>query len=64
MLGAEHPDTVNSMDNLAFVYRGQGRHSEAIALMESVIDVLTKTLGPDHPDTKNAVKWLKEWLGS
>jgi hypothetical protein len=32
-LGADHPDTLTSMANLAFTWKDQGRHIDALALM-------------------------------
>ena len=34
VLGAEHPDTLTSMNNLAFTWKGQGQDKEALKLME------------------------------
>lgn len=62
VLGAEHPLTLTSLHNLAIVYKGQGRHSGAIALMENILELRTKSLGANHPDTEDAASWLKEWL--
>ena len=33
-LGADHPDTLTSIHNLAFTLQLQARHEEALALME------------------------------
>ncbi|HHH48901.1 MAG TPA: tetratricopeptide repeat protein, partial [Gammaproteobacteria bacterium] len=33
-LGPEHPDMLNSVNNLAFLYNSQGRHGEAEPLYE------------------------------
>ena len=35
--GADHPDTLTSMSNLALTYRAQGRTAEAAALQEEVL---------------------------
>ena len=48
-LGAEHPDTLAGMDNLAITFRGQGRLNEAEQLHVQVIDMLKKLLGAEHP---------------
>ena len=51
LLGAEHPDTVISMANLADTYRKQGRWNEAEQLLIQVMDMTKKLLGEEHPDT-------------
>ena len=33
-LGADHPDTLTSMNNLTFTCKSQGRHADALALMK------------------------------
>ena len=38
MLGEEHPDTLTSMDNLAFLYRNQGKYAEAEPLYTKVLE--------------------------
>ena len=47
----EHPDTLNSMNNLAAAYRALARHQEALALQERVLEAHTRVLGTEHPDT-------------
>ena len=51
VLGAEHPDTLTSMANLASTYRNQGRWKEAEELEVQVMEVSKKILGEEHPDT-------------
>jgi serine/threonine protein kinase/tetratricopeptide (TPR) repeat protein len=50
-LGSEHPDTLATLDYLAWAYQLGGKTTEAVALFDQVRDVRLKTLGPDHPDT-------------
>jgi Tetratricopeptide repeat len=50
-LGAHHPDTLKSMDNLASTYREQGRLDEAEKLGVQVMKSRKARLGADHPDT-------------
>jgi tetratricopeptide (TPR) repeat protein len=50
-LGADHPDTLTTLNNLATAYSYAGQTAEAIALFEQVRDALEKKLGADHPDT-------------
>ena len=51
MLGAEHPDTLKSMGNLASTYSNQGRWNKAEQLQVQVMDMMKKLLGGEHPDT-------------
>ena len=51
LLGAEHPDTLSSVGNLACTYRDQGRWNEAEKLEIQVMEMRKKLLGAEHPDT-------------
>jgi tetratricopeptide (TPR) repeat protein len=51
LLGAEHPDTLRSMGNLARTYADQGKLNEAEQLENQVLDMSKKLLGAEHPDT-------------
>ena len=51
MLGPEHPDTLASMNNLANVYRWQGKYAQAEALYSQTLEIRRRVLGPEHPDT-------------
>jgi tetratricopeptide (TPR) repeat protein len=50
-LGPEHPDTLNSMSNLASTLWAQGDLPGARALQEQVLEAQRRTLGPEHPTT-------------
>jgi hypothetical protein len=50
-LGAEHPDTLISMNNLTNVYLLQGRYDDAEALLKGVLAGHEKHLGADYPHT-------------
>ena len=50
ILGAEHPDTLSSVANLASIYWNQGRWNEAEQLEIQVIDTKKKLFGEEHPD--------------
>ena len=58
LLGAEHPDTLTSMANLARIYRDQGRWNVAEQLEVQVMDVRKKLLGAEHPNTLNSMASL------
>src|SRR5262249_31719607 len=49
--GADHRDTLASMDNLAIAFADAGRIDDAIALDEQSLRLHTAKLGPDHPET-------------
>ena len=51
VLGADHPDTLTSRNNLAEAYRAAGRTAEAIALYERTLADRERVLGADHPNT-------------
>jgi serine/threonine protein kinase/tetratricopeptide (TPR) repeat protein len=50
-LGANHPATLDSKSNLAYLYGAQGRYDRAEPLSEEVVKGRTARLGADHPDT-------------
>ncbi|GAA4049257.1 FxSxx-COOH system tetratricopeptide repeat protein [Nonomuraea soli] len=50
VLGADHPDTLYSRSNLAYVYQSTGDLGRAIPLLEQTLTDLQRVLGPDHPD--------------
>jgi hypothetical protein len=52
VLGAEHPDTLASMNNLAELYARQGRYAEAERLSQRAALGAERALGPNHPQTK------------
>jgi hypothetical protein len=37
VLGEEHPDTLMSMNNLAIIWKGNGRAGDTLALMRNYI---------------------------
>lgn len=51
LLGAEHLDTLESMQNLATSYRSQGRYEQAALLGEQPVEVRKRGLGAEHPAT-------------
>jgi serine/threonine protein kinase len=55
LLGADHPDTLESMHSLGVVLTQGGKLAEAIALFKKVRDARSAQLGPDHPDTLNTL---------
>jgi tetratricopeptide (TPR) repeat protein len=59
-LGADHPDTLNSMANLASTYGNQGRWDAAEELEVQVMETHKKKLGADHPDTLTSMNNLAQ----
>jgi hypothetical protein len=55
VLGAEHPDTLTSMANLASTYVNQGRWKEAEELGVQVLETRKRVIGQEHPDTLNSM---------
>jgi hypothetical protein len=51
VLGAEHPRTLTSMNNLATTYYNQGRLEEAESLGVEVLEISKRVLGAEHLDT-------------
>ncbi|MSU51737.1 MAG: tetratricopeptide repeat protein [Opitutus sp.] len=51
VLGAEHPNTLTSMNNLASAYSSQGKHVEAVALLTQTLEFQKRVLGAEHPGT-------------
>ena len=52
VLGADHPDTLASRNNLAAAYRSAGRLDQAIDLYEQNLAEALRILGSDHPETR------------
>ena len=52
VLGADHPDTAESLNNLAVLYRVQERHAEAAPLLKKAVEIMERVLGAEHPNTK------------
>ena len=58
-LGADHPDTLGSINNLAGLYSKQGNYDDASEpLMAECLDKRKATLGADHPKTLGSVNNL------
>ena len=49
-LGPDHPRCRASLNNLAELYRAQGRYADAEPLYKRSLAIREKALGPDHPD--------------
>jgi tetratricopeptide (TPR) repeat protein len=58
VLGAEHPDTVLSLNNLALLLHTQGDNEGARPLYERALAIREKALGPEHPSTATSLNNL------
>ncbi|KAF8535293.1 hypothetical protein BDD12DRAFT_782634 [Trichophaea hybrida] len=55
VLGPDHPDTLESVSELASVLQSQGKYEQAEQMNRRALEGREKALGPDHPDTLNSV---------
>ncbi|KZP24461.1 TPR-like protein [Athelia psychrophila] len=65
-LGADHPDTLTTVDHLADVYERQGMYNEAEVLYRQALAGREQQLGGTHPDTLSTVNnfaWLYQNQG-
>jgi hypothetical protein len=62
-LGPDHPDTLNTRNNLA-TWRGEaGDAAEAVTALEELLTDRLRVLGPDDPDTLNTRNNLATYRG-
>ena len=54
-LGAEHPDTAESLNNLAVLLKAQGDYAGARPLYERALAIREKVVGPEHHDTAQSL---------
>jgi len=63
-LGADHADTLTSMNNLANGYGAAGKLDLALPLYEQTLKLRTAKLGADHPDTLTSMANLANGYGA
>jgi len=51
-LGAQHPDTAGSLNNLAGLYFNQNKYEQAEPLFQRALAIDEHALGPQHPHTQ------------
>jgi Tetratricopeptide repeat len=61
VVGQEHPDTLTSMNNLAWTWKGQNRDIEALDLISSCLELLIRKLGANHPNTTACTQTYNTW---
>ncbi len=60
-LGADHPDTLHSMSNVANVYLTLDRPCEALPLFQEALKSSIVKLGPDNADTLRCMYNMARW---
>jgi CHAT domain-containing protein/Tfp pilus assembly protein PilF len=59
-LGPEHPSFATSLNNLAALYRDEGKYEEAESLYQRSLAIREKALGPEHPDLAGGLNNLAD----
>lgn len=59
--GADHPDTLICVYNLAGCYYDMGDQDHAIRLMTEVLEKQRQVLPAHHPDIIQSADWLADW---
>jgi len=57
-LGPNHPDTAETLNNLALLLRDEGNHAAARPLLERALAINEKTFGPEHAATATSLNNL------
>jgi len=60
VLGKDHPNSIQSVNNLAALYISQRRYEEAQPLLKSALEACERVLGREHPQTLLTVNNLGE----
>ena len=67
-LGADHPDTAMSLNNLAWLYYAMGRYPEAEPFFLGALEMLFNQWGKNHPDTqrvcRNFINFLQQAIST
>ncbi len=58
VLGPEHPDVAQSLNNLAGLYHAQEKYTKTEPLINRALKIREKVLGPNHPDVGITVWWM------
>ena len=56
VLGPEHPDVAQSLNNLALLYHDQGHYVLAAPLYRRSLTIWEKALGPEHPNVAQSLE--------
>ncbi len=58
VLGEEHPDTLGTMNDLAYQYLNQGKYAQTEPLYTKVLEIRRRVLGAEHPGTLTSMNDL------
>ena len=58
VMGPDHPDTINSINNLASCLNDQRRFEDAEPLYRQALEARVRVLGASHPDTMTSLNGL------
>ncbi|MDS4056358.1 CHAT domain-containing tetratricopeptide repeat protein [Accumulibacter sp.] len=58
VLGADHPDTATSLNNLAMLHYALGDYARAEPVLQRALAISERVLGADHPDTATSLNNL------
>src|SRR4029453_6693758 len=58
--GPDHPETADSLSDLAYLYGGMGERAKALPLYQRALKIREKALGQDHPYTAILLNNLAE----
>ena len=61
LLGADHPEALNSEEQIAILIQSQGRSEEALRILENCCASSENVLGPQHGLTKQRNVLLNRW---
>jgi tetratricopeptide (TPR) repeat protein len=56
--GSRDPNTLVSLNNLAVLYRAEGRYEKAQPLLEKAVAAAREEFGPEHPDVATSLNNL------
>ncbi len=57
-LGLDHPVTATVLNDVAELYRAQGRYTDAEPLRKRALAIRVMAFGPDHPDVATSLNNL------
>ena len=58
VLGEEHADVANSLNNLGLLYQSMGRYQQAEPLLTQALEMLRRLLGNEHPSVATSLNNL------
>lgn len=61
LLGKEHLDTAQSLNNLGYLLYSQGKLAEARPLIEEALSIRERLLGEEHIDITDSLNYLGQW---